>query len=157
MMEKLAQPGEEGGRGCTPTSFHYIYKVVVYAPAERADTFHLFLLYPYMYSVALTLSPPLKIPSLWWHKLTISVTFNEVRLTPWPLHPQCLRGLNMERSPVISCSLCIWVHGLLVAFENTCHDLTRHCSASRSRWREVAAFTVAGSVPPFAAAASVTA
>ncbi len=27
------------------------YKVLVYAPAERADTLPLFLLYPYMYSV----------------------------------------------------------------------------------------------------------
>jgi hypothetical protein len=27
------------------------YRVVVYAPAERADTLHLFLLYPYMFSV----------------------------------------------------------------------------------------------------------
>jgi hypothetical protein len=26
-----------------------MYKVVVYAPAERADSFLLFLLYPYMY------------------------------------------------------------------------------------------------------------
>jgi hypothetical protein len=54
MKEKSAQPGECGG--CTPTPFHYIYstitdKVVVYAPAERADTLSLFLLYPYMYSV----------------------------------------------------------------------------------------------------------
>ncbi len=54
MMEKSAQPGECGG--CTPTLFHYIYstityKVVVYAPAEWADTLPLFLLYPYMYSV----------------------------------------------------------------------------------------------------------
>jgi hypothetical protein len=30
------------------------YKVVVYAPAEQADTLHLFLLYPSMYSVANT-------------------------------------------------------------------------------------------------------
>jgi hypothetical protein len=29
------------------------YKVVVYAPAEKADTLPLFLLYPYMFSVAL--------------------------------------------------------------------------------------------------------
>ncbi len=45
-MEKSAQPGEGGG--FTPTSFHYIYhhvyKVVVYAPAERSDAF------PYFYS-----------------------------------------------------------------------------------------------------------
>ena len=31
------------------------YKVVVYAPAERADTLPLFRLYPYMYSVFCTL------------------------------------------------------------------------------------------------------
>ncbi len=43
-----------GGGGCTLTPFTistFIYKVVVYAPAERADTFPLYLLYPYMYSV----------------------------------------------------------------------------------------------------------
>ncbi len=33
------------------TLFNITYKVVVYAPAERADTLPLFLLYPYMYSV----------------------------------------------------------------------------------------------------------
>jgi hypothetical protein len=52
MMEKLAQPGKGGG--CTPTPFHsitIIYKVAVYAPAERADTLPLFLLYPYICSV----------------------------------------------------------------------------------------------------------
>jgi hypothetical protein len=52
-MEKLAQSGE--GWGCTPTPFYYIYtiiyEVVVYAPAERADTLTLFHLFPYMYSV----------------------------------------------------------------------------------------------------------
>ncbi len=57
MMEKLAQDGE-GGR-CLPTFFHYTvynitYKVMVYAPTERADTLPLFLLYPYMYSVVNT-------------------------------------------------------------------------------------------------------
>ncbi len=52
MMEKLAQSGEGGG--CTtPAIFHDIYntyEVVVYAPAERADTLPLalFLLYPYV-------------------------------------------------------------------------------------------------------------
>ncbi len=59
MMEKWAPARWVGG--CTHTPFHYIYstitfKVVVYAPAERADTLPLFLLYPYMYSV-LTTSP----------------------------------------------------------------------------------------------------
>jgi hypothetical protein len=47
MMEKLAQAGEGGG--CTPTPFHYINH---YIHAERADIFPLFLLYPYIYSVA---------------------------------------------------------------------------------------------------------
>ncbi len=49
-MEKLAQPGVGGG--CTPTPFHNIYhrvqKIVVHAPAKRADTLPIFLLYPYM-------------------------------------------------------------------------------------------------------------
>ncbi len=53
MMERSAQPGER--EGYTPTPFHYISKsttyVVVYAPAERADTLPLFLLYSYMYSM----------------------------------------------------------------------------------------------------------
>ncbi len=45
MMEKLAQPGEGGG--ARPPPFITItYKVVVYAPAERAGTLPLFLLYP---------------------------------------------------------------------------------------------------------------
>jgi hypothetical protein len=58
MMEKLAQPGEGGGRGrvhAHPLSLYIstiTYKVVVYVPAERVDTLPLFLLYPYMYSVA---------------------------------------------------------------------------------------------------------
>jgi hypothetical protein len=47
MMEKLDQAGERGG-GCTPNPFHYIHH---HAPAERADPFPSFLLYPYMYSV----------------------------------------------------------------------------------------------------------
>ncbi len=39
--------------GCTPSPFlsTITSKVVVYAPAERAATLPLFLLYPYMYSV----------------------------------------------------------------------------------------------------------
>ncbi len=52
-MENSALAGEGGG--CTPTPFHYIYHHVqscgVYAPAERADTLPLFLLYFFMYSV----------------------------------------------------------------------------------------------------------
>ncbi len=52
--KKSAQPGKRGG--CTPTSFYYTYHhVQSYAPAERADTLLLFLLYPYMYSVCITL------------------------------------------------------------------------------------------------------
>ncbi len=44
--------------GCTPTPCHFIYHQVQscgvpYAPAERADTLPLFLLYPYVYSVSL--------------------------------------------------------------------------------------------------------
>jgi hypothetical protein len=53
-MEKSAQSGVDGG-GCTarpsPVTLSTItYKVVVYAPAERADTLPLFLLYPCMYN-----------------------------------------------------------------------------------------------------------
>ena len=52
MLEKLAQPGEGGGaRSPTFTISTITCKVVVYAPAERADTLPLFLLYPYKYSV----------------------------------------------------------------------------------------------------------
>ncbi len=57
MMVKSAQPG--GGGGCTalppPFTLSTIKsKVVVYAPAERADLLPLFLLYPCMYSVVCT-------------------------------------------------------------------------------------------------------
>jgi hypothetical protein len=57
MMEKLAQAGEGGGVHAHPpprptfTISTITSKVVVYAPAERADTLPLFLLYPYKYSV----------------------------------------------------------------------------------------------------------
>ncbi len=52
---KIAQPGEGWG-GITPFIISTItYKVLVYAPAERADTLPLFLLYPYMYSVIVTI------------------------------------------------------------------------------------------------------
>ncbi len=52
MMVKSAQPGEGGGARHPPfTLSTIISQVVVYAPAERADTLSLFLLYPYMYSV----------------------------------------------------------------------------------------------------------
>ncbi len=59
MMEKLAQAGEGGG-GARPPPFTIstiTYKVVVYATAERAETLPLFLLYPYMYSMAPALGP----------------------------------------------------------------------------------------------------
>jgi hypothetical protein len=45
MMVKSAQPGE--GEECTTITS----KVVVYVPAERADTLPLILLYPCMYEV----------------------------------------------------------------------------------------------------------
>jgi hypothetical protein len=52
MVEKLAWSRV---KGCTPTPLSlYHHKVVVYAPAERADTLPLFLLHPYMYSVIKT-------------------------------------------------------------------------------------------------------
>jgi hypothetical protein len=50
-MEKLAQAGEGGGRPPPFAISTITYKVVVYAPAKRADTLPLFLLYTYMYSV----------------------------------------------------------------------------------------------------------
>ncbi len=59
MMEKLAQPGEGGG-GCTPTTFHYIYPHVqscgVYTLQLRVliHSPYFFLLYPCMYSVVHT-------------------------------------------------------------------------------------------------------
>ncbi len=47
-----AQVGESGGYTPTPfTIFTITYKVVMYAPAERADAPPLFLLHPYTYSV----------------------------------------------------------------------------------------------------------
>ncbi len=51
MMEKSALPGEGGARPPPFTIFTITYKAVVYAPAERADTVPLFLLYLYLYSV----------------------------------------------------------------------------------------------------------
>jgi hypothetical protein len=52
MMVKSAQSGEGGGVHALPLSLNLPSgEVVVYAPAERADTLPLFLLYPYMYSV----------------------------------------------------------------------------------------------------------
>jgi hypothetical protein len=53
-MRVISAQAGEGGR-CTVHPHFTIstitYNVVVYAPAERADTFPLLLLYPYMYSV----------------------------------------------------------------------------------------------------------
>ncbi len=51
MMEKLAQPGVVDKRPPPFTQSTITCKVVVYAPAERADTLPLFLFYPYMFSV----------------------------------------------------------------------------------------------------------
>jgi hypothetical protein len=50
--KKYVQAGE--GAGALPPPFlvsTITYKVVMYTPAERADSLPLFLLYPYMYSV----------------------------------------------------------------------------------------------------------
>jgi hypothetical protein len=61
MMEKFAQTGEGGG--CTPTPFTLFtitYKVVVYAPADKADILPIFLLYPYKDSVENTVSYMMK-------------------------------------------------------------------------------------------------
>jgi hypothetical protein len=51
MMDKLSQPGDRKGDAPPFTLSTITYEVVVYAPAERADTLPLFLLYPYMYSM----------------------------------------------------------------------------------------------------------
>jgi hypothetical protein len=56
MMEKLTQAGESWG--ARPPSFTLctiMYKDVVYAPTDRADTLPLFLFCPCMYSVVLLL------------------------------------------------------------------------------------------------------
>jgi hypothetical protein len=55
-MEKSAQAGEGGGASPPHFTISTItYKVVVFSPAERADTHPLFPLYTYTYSVG----PPL--------------------------------------------------------------------------------------------------
>ena len=56
LMEKLALAGEGWVAHAHPpfTITTITYKVVVYAPAERADTLPLLLVYPYMYSVGKT-------------------------------------------------------------------------------------------------------
>jgi hypothetical protein len=46
---------EEGERPPPYTFATIKYKVAVYAPSDRADTLHLFHLYPYMYSVDCTM------------------------------------------------------------------------------------------------------
>jgi hypothetical protein len=54
MIEKSAKSGEGMGSERPPPftiSTITLYKVVVYAPAERADTLPLYLLNTYMYSV----------------------------------------------------------------------------------------------------------
>ncbi len=58
MLVKSAQPGEGGGLNALPLSLYLPSraKVAVYAPAERAVTLPLFLLYPYMYSVQVNYS-----------------------------------------------------------------------------------------------------
>jgi len=61
-VEKFAPAGWGGGGGVNNhhLSLHIstiTYKVVVYAPIERADTLRLFLLYPYKYSVASPTDP----------------------------------------------------------------------------------------------------
>ncbi len=78
-MEKSAQAG--AGGGCTPAPFRSIYctityKVVVFAPAERADTLPLFLLYPYMYSVVL-------ITAISTMGVNVSSTISIVKLKIW--------------------------------------------------------------------------
>jgi hypothetical protein len=48
MMEKLAKAGEGEGGGARPPPFTVsiiTYKVVVYAPVERADTLLLYILF----------------------------------------------------------------------------------------------------------------
>jgi hypothetical protein len=59
MLVKSAHPGEGGGVHHALPHFTLSIitsKFVVYAPAERAVTLPLFLLYPYMYSVQVTFS-----------------------------------------------------------------------------------------------------
>jgi hypothetical protein len=51
-------------------------KVVVYAPAERADTFPLFLLYPYMYSVGRIIHRTLG-PFLWEFMQMITIDIQD--------------------------------------------------------------------------------
>jgi hypothetical protein len=83
MMVKSAQPGKGGG--CTPTPFTLYtitIKVVVYAPAERAETLPLFLLYPYMYSVT-TLYPYMySVTTLYPYMYSVTTTL--CLLGSWP-------------------------------------------------------------------------
>ncbi len=53
MRVNSALAGESGGAHPPPFNISTImYKAVVYAPAERADTLPIFLLYPYVYFCA---------------------------------------------------------------------------------------------------------
>jgi hypothetical protein len=75
MMEKLAQPGDGAGARPPPYTLSTItHKVAVYAPAERADTFLLFLLSPYLYSVLSYGEKPLPRAAAFVHKRTFSPT-----------------------------------------------------------------------------------
>jgi hypothetical protein len=76
MMVKSAKPGKGVGGGARPSPFilsTIANQVVVYAPAERADTLSLFLLYPYMYSVVLLYPHPL----IGWGRLSRAVPQEE--------------------------------------------------------------------------------
>ncbi len=80
MMEKLAQAG---GRGVHAHPFHSIpsrigvnCKVAVYAPAERAVTFTLFHLYPYVCTLWTELSK-VYIRSPIYISLKAGICFNE--------------------------------------------------------------------------------
>jgi hypothetical protein len=50
MIDKLAQAGKGRGVHIHPLLliYHYVKKVAVYTPVERADTLPLFHLYPYV-------------------------------------------------------------------------------------------------------------
>ncbi len=95
----LVRVGGGGARLPPPpiTISTIMYKVVVYAPSQRADTFPLFLLYPYMYSLPPTHSPPSTVGQLNTHT-SISDSFgNLLKRTglstlPYPVnHPSLTR------------------------------------------------------------------
>jgi hypothetical protein len=98
-MEKLAQAGEVWGVHTPPPPFTistYHHWLVVYAPAERADTLPLFLLYPYMYSVLrevhCTVYSVLYTPH---HSLIVSL-----QLISLPL-PECECGKANTKEPIL--------------------------------------------------------